>query len=82
MTAHDQTLHSNAINVKIDKQDSDATYRMCKTKEETMQHTLRVNAARSTRGDMIKLLELYTGVSVTSAVYIVHNNGTNTQLSR
>ena len=35
-----------------------------------------------TRGDVIKLLELYTGVSVTNTVYSVHNSGTSTQLSQ
>ena len=35
-----------------------------------------------TRGDLIKLLELYTGVSVTNTVYSVHNSGTSTQLSQ
>ena len=38
MAAQDQALQSNAIKVKIDKQDGDATCRMCKTKEETIAH--------------------------------------------
>jgi len=34
MVAQDQALRTNAIKVKIGKQDSDATYKMCKTKQE------------------------------------------------
>ena len=38
MAAQDQALRTNAIKVKIHKQDDDAICRMCKKKEETITH--------------------------------------------
>jgi len=38
MAAQDQALRTNAIKVNIDKQDGDATCRMCKNIEDTIAH--------------------------------------------
>ena len=38
MAAQDQALRTNAIKVKIDKQEGDPACRMCKAKDETIAH--------------------------------------------
>jgi len=38
MAAQDQALRTNAIKVKIDKQEGEAMCRMCKNTEETATH--------------------------------------------
>jgi len=38
MAAQDQALRTNAIKVKIDKQEGEAICRMCKNREETVTH--------------------------------------------
>jgi len=40
MAAQDQALQTNAIKVKIDKQEGEATCRMCKNREETVTHVI------------------------------------------
>jgi len=40
MAAQDQALRTNAIKVKIDKQEGEATCRMCKNREETVTHII------------------------------------------
>ena len=39
MAAQDEALRTNAIKVKIDKQEGDVRCRMCKDREETVAHT-------------------------------------------
>ena len=84
MAAQDQALHTNAIKVKIDKQDGDTTCRMCKTKEETIAHIA------SERSKLALLEYKRRHDKVTRAGHCslcnkhsvcVHNNGTSTQLS-
>jgi len=40
MAAQDQALRTNAIKVKIDKQEGEAMCRMCKNREETVTHII------------------------------------------
>jgi len=40
MAAQDQALRTNAVKVKIDKQEGETTCRMCKNREETVTHTI------------------------------------------
>jgi len=40
MAAQDEALRTNAIKVKIDKQEGEAKCRMCKNREETVAHII------------------------------------------
>jgi len=42
MAAQDQALQTNAIKVKIDKHEGEATCRMCKNKEDSHSHNKRM----------------------------------------
>ena len=67
MAAQDEALRTNAIKVKIDKQEGEAKCRMCKNREETVAHIISKCsklAQLNTRRDTTKLPELSTGISV------------------
>ena len=40
MAAQDQALRTNAVKTKIDKTANDSKYRLCKKKEETVDHLI------------------------------------------
>ena len=67
MAAQDQALQTNAIKVKIDKQEGEAMCSMCKNREETVTHIISdcsKLAQLEYKRDTTKLPELSTGVCV------------------
>ena len=84
IAAQDQVLRTNAIKAKIDKVTEDSKCRLCKEKDETIDHLISScsKIAQTDYKERHNSFQCYIGICARNIIYLHPKNGENTMLRK